>query len=122
MKNNLLILNLIISFILINGCNSSTNLIGKWVLEDDKYASLPMVQSMEFFKDGTGIIIFLEESMIGDGFTWTLDGNRLRITYYTGRAYAYNIEIKGIKLTEYYDDGSYAIYNKQKIIYIKNKI
>jgi hypothetical protein len=115
MKNNLLVYSLLFSFILLNGCNGSTNLLGKWILEDDKNASLPMVRSMEFFKDGTGITIPINsDDLTGNGFTWTINGNRLRLTYYNGIGYVYNIEIKGTRLTEYYDDGSYSIYSKQK--------
>jgi hypothetical protein len=113
MKNNLLIYSLIFSFILFNGCNSSTNLLGKWILEEDGNASLPMVQSMEFFKDGTGVVIN-NDGIIGDGFTWTLSDNRLRFTYYGGLAFAYDVEVIGERLTEYYDDGSYSIYFKQE--------
>jgi len=111
MKKYLLVLSLLFSLIFFIGSSYSINLIGKWVLEDDRYASLYMVESIEFFEDGTGIVIDSDDI---DSFTWSLVGNRLRITYDSGTTYAYNIEIIGTKLTEYYDDRSFAIYIKQK--------
>jgi len=111
MKKYFLVIILLFSLVFFIGSSYSTNLIGKWILEDDRYASLYMVQSIEFFEDGTGIVKDYDD--IYD-FTWTLVGNRLRIIYYEGTTWTYNIEIIGTKLTEYYDDRSFSIYRKQK--------
>ena len=115
MKKQILTWAVLTSFVIVTliGCGGSSALVGKWVLEEDNFTEFSAVPSFEFFRDGTGMAI--QNSGGGLGITWSLDGNRFRMTYASGRSFTFNVRITSSTLTFIADnDGGSAIFKKQK--------
>ena len=71
----------ILTLITFSACSSSSALVGRWEavsveLEDgeDVYSEDVFDYFIEFFSDGTGIVVFLE---MEDGFVWSVENGRL---------------------------------------------
>ncbi|MCL2196712.1 MAG: hypothetical protein FWB77_03770 [Treponema sp.] len=116
-KKNWLGVLIIVSVILVIGCNASKitekNLVGIWELENTENISRRELSGNdEFFKDGTGISSQGSKSI---SFKWQIrDGNRLQFEA-SGHTEISVIELSenGKLLTYIYDNNRKAMYRKK---------
>jgi hypothetical protein len=102
---NVLILCLFcLALFLVSGCGGgSSALVGRWELEK---SDGPSVNSLDFFKDGTGAADNIS-------LTWTTDGNRLKITRF-GHVDIEDYKISGSTLTLTTNSGRKSTFKKKK--------